>query len=126
MGKPSGSYLVDIYRWRKGVMQKIDPHGAPIERMGINLSGTGNWGFRHADRPVTYLSWDDIAYVTGQPSSGPPKLIADFYKKRDYAFVNKKLNIKKDHLPWILVKSSLIMHYWQRMYTEPNQVSELN
>ncbi|MCC5041928.1 MULTISPECIES: hypothetical protein [Xanthomonas] len=85
VGKPPGSYLINVYRWRKGVMQKIDQHEAPIERMGINLSGTGNWGFRHANKPVTYLSWDDIAYVTRQPSSGPPKLISDFYKKRDYA-----------------------------------------
>ncbi|MFO3706895.1 hypothetical protein ACI6Q5_18430 [Xanthomonas codiaei] len=85
VGKVPGSYLINVYRWRNGVIQKIDQHEAPISRMGINLSGTGNWGFRHADRPVTYLSWDDIAYVTGQGSSGPPKLIADFYKKRDYA-----------------------------------------
>lgn len=82
IGKPVGSYLINVYRWRKGVMQKIDQHEAPIERMGINLSGTGNWGFRHADRPVNYLSWDDIAYVTGQASSGPPKLLSEFYKKR--------------------------------------------
>ncbi|PPU91252.1 hypothetical protein XhyaCFBP1156_21285, partial [Xanthomonas hyacinthi] len=79
------SYLIDVYRWRKGLMQKIDQHDAPIVRMGINLSGTGNWGFRHADKPVTYLSWDDIAYVTGQPSAGPPKLVSDFFKKREYA-----------------------------------------
>lgn len=85
IGKPKGSYLIEVYRWRKGVMQKIDQHDAPIARMGINLSGTGNWGFRDADKPVTYLSWDDIAYVTGQPSAGPPELISEFYKDREYA-----------------------------------------
>ncbi|MGV7188955.1 hypothetical protein [Xanthomonas axonopodis] len=56
VGRPVGSYLINVYRWRKGVMQKIDQREAPIARMGINLSGTGNWGFRHADKPVTYLS----------------------------------------------------------------------
>ncbi|MFC3655009.1 hypothetical protein FZ025_12680 [Xanthomonas hyacinthi] len=85
VGKPIGSYLIDVYRWRKGLMQKIDQHDAPIARMGINLSGTGNWGFRHADKPVTYLSWDDIAYVTRQSRAGPPELISEFYKDREYA-----------------------------------------
>ncbi|MFO3707521.1 hypothetical protein ACI6Q5_21715 [Xanthomonas codiaei] len=85
VGKPSGTYLIEVYRWRKGVMQRVDQQQAPIAQMGVNLSGTGNWGVRHADRPVTYLSWDDIAYVTRQPTSGPPKLISEFYKKRDYA-----------------------------------------
>ncbi|PPU77738.1 hypothetical protein K6978_16190 [Xanthomonas cucurbitae] len=56
VGKPSGSLLINVYRWHKGVMQKIDQQEAPISRMRINLSGTGNWGFRHADRPITYLS----------------------------------------------------------------------
>ncbi|MGY4889238.1 UNVERIFIED_CONTAM: hypothetical protein EX528_02260 [Xanthomonas axonopodis] len=82
VGKPKGTYLMSVYRWRNREMQEVNQHEAPITRMGINLSGTGNWGFRHADRPVTYLSWDDIAYVTGQPSSGPPKLLSEFYKKR--------------------------------------------
>ncbi|WP_274514076.1 hypothetical protein [Xanthomonas campestris] len=85
VGKPPGSYLINVYRWRKGVMQKIDQHEAPIERMGINLSGTGNWGFRHADKPVTYLSWDDISYVTGQRSAGPPMRISEFYSDLKYA-----------------------------------------
>lgn len=82
VGKPKGTYLMNVYRWRNREMQEINQHEAPIARMGINLSGTGNWGFRHADRPVNHLSWDDIAYVTGQPSSGPPKLLSEFYKKR--------------------------------------------
>ncbi|MFC3655005.1 hypothetical protein ACFOPN_04745 [Xanthomonas hyacinthi] len=85
IGKPKGSYLINVYRWHKGAMQKIDQHDAPIARMGINLSGTGNWGFRHADKPVTYLSWDDIAYVTRQSRAGPPELISEFYKDREYA-----------------------------------------
>ncbi|WP_230812684.1 MULTISPECIES: hypothetical protein [Xanthomonas translucens group] len=85
VGKPRGSYLINVYRWRKGVMQKIDQREAPIARMGINLSGTGNWGFRHGDKPKTYLSWDDVAFVTGQLSAGPPELISEFYKIRKYA-----------------------------------------
>lgn len=85
VGKPPGSYLINVYRWRKGVMQKIDQHEAPIARMGINLSGTGNWGFRHADKPVTYLSWDDVSYATGQGSAGPSMRISEFYSDRKYA-----------------------------------------
>ncbi|MEQ7925942.1 hypothetical protein ABQW55_004435 [Xanthomonas citri pv. malvacearum] len=72
-GKPKGTYLMSVYRWCNSKMQEINQHEAPIARMGINLSGTGNWGFRHADRSVNYLSWDDIAYATGQPSSRTPK-----------------------------------------------------
>ena len=89
VGKSKGAYLIRVYRWRKGKMQEIDQGEAPIARMGINLSGKGNWAFRDADRPKTYFSWDDIAYVTGQLSAGPPKLISDFYKKRSsYAVCN--------------------------------------
>lgn len=85
VGKPAGSYLINVYRWHNLTMQEIDQHEAPIARMGINLSGTGNWGFRHGDKPKTYLSWDDVAFVTGQLSAGPPELISEFYKIRKYA-----------------------------------------
>ncbi|MBO9828165.1 hypothetical protein J7373_07860 [Xanthomonas sp. A2111] len=83
--KPVGTYLLSVYRWRKGAMQEIDQREAPIARMGVNLSGTGNWGLRHADKPVTYLSWKDVAFATKQPSEGPPELISEFYNTHDRA-----------------------------------------
>lgn len=85
VGKPKGTYLMSVYRWRNREMQEINQNEAPIARMGINLSGTGNWGFRHADKPVAYLSWDDVSYVTGQGSAGPPMRISEFYSDRKYA-----------------------------------------
>ncbi|UYK90638.1 hypothetical protein [Xanthomonas sacchari] len=85
VGKPAGTYLFNVYRWRKGTVQEIDQSEAPIARMGVNLSGTGNWGLRHADKPVTYLSWKDVAFATKQPSEGPPELISEFYNAHDRA-----------------------------------------
>ncbi|MEE7546373.1 hypothetical protein HF319_04415 [Xanthomonas sp. Kuri4-1] len=86
VGKEKGELLVDVYRWRNQKLEKVSQNDAPIKKMRVNLSGDGNWRFRHADKPKKYFSWEDVAYSTLQPSSNPPELIYDYYSKRSKRF----------------------------------------
>ncbi|WP_235048237.1 hypothetical protein [Xanthomonas cassavae] len=81
IGRRKGDYLLDVMRWRGGKMQLIDQNEAPIERMRVNLSGDSHWRFRNGGEYSHYLSWKDVAGVTGQFDYNPPKLISEFYRE---------------------------------------------
>ena len=77
--KPKGSYIAVFYRWTNGERQEISQQQASVDLLANNVTGvsqprtTGKEGY-------SYLSWNEVAAATGQPSSGPPNSLTEFFE----------------------------------------------
>ena len=83
IGKPRGAYVARFYRWQQGKLQSIAQDAQPVSRMRMNISGVSQWGLT-SKGDSTYLSWPDVARVTGQREDGPPMLLRDKFAKDEW------------------------------------------
>ncbi|MBB3834591.1 hypothetical protein FHR55_002824 [Xanthomonas arboricola] len=83
MGRRQGEFLLNVLRWRNGKVQEIDQHEAPLDKMRINLSGNAHWILRKDGWAggAQYLSWKEVADLTGQWEEQSPRSVLNFYTK---------------------------------------------
>ncbi|PPU59840.1 hypothetical protein XcodCFBP4690_18840 [Xanthomonas codiaei] len=84
-GRRKGEFLLNIFRWRNGKMREIDQSEAPLDQMRMNLSGNAHWILRKDGWAggAQYLSWKEVADLTGQFDDQPPSMVSEFYARKN-------------------------------------------